>query len=258
MADYVGQQRGNYRVLHQIGRGGLANVYLGEHRYLKTPVAIKLLHSKVEQEEDLEQFLHEARTIAHLVHPNIIRVMDFGVEDATPFLVMNYAAGGTLRQHYLRGTQLDLTTLLPYLRQVGAALHCAHQVKLIHRDVKPENMLVGRNNEVLLSDFGNDLGWEMTPFERGRGTQEGICSQAGEETQVYPIGLIFATQSLLAHSRLTRTSPGPSWQPWSRECRSPRVDSGRPRDDAGNTARTRRGSCDVPEKMMRERPPVLL
>jgi serine/threonine protein kinase len=97
MADRTGQQLGNYRVIRPIGRGGFAEVYLGEHIFLKTQVAIKVLQTKVANDEDLEGFLKEAQTIAHLVHPQIVRVMDFGVDAETPFLVMDYAPNGTLR-----------------------------------------------------------------------------------------------------------------------------------------------------------------
>src|SRR6266567_436884 len=154
MADRVGQQLGNYRLIRLLGKGGFAEVYLGEHIYLKTPGAIKLLQTKVVNQEDLQASLKEAQTIARLVHPHIVRVLDFGVDGETPFLVMDYAPGGTLRQRHPRGTQLPLTTIVPYIKQIAEALQYAHEEKFIHRDIKPENMLVGRREEVLLSDFG--------------------------------------------------------------------------------------------------------
>jgi serine/threonine protein kinase len=88
------------------------------------------------------------------VHPNIVRVLDFGVEDDIPFLVMDYAPNGTLRQRHPRGVLLPLASIVRYVKQAAAALQYAHDRRLIHRDVKPENMLVGRNEDVLLSDFG--------------------------------------------------------------------------------------------------------
>jgi eukaryotic-like serine/threonine-protein kinase len=155
MADRVGQQLGNYRLIRLLGQGGFAEVYLGEHMYLKTPGAIKLLHTKGANQKELEGFLKEAQAIAQLVHPHIVRVLEFGVhEEETPFLVMDYAANGTLRQQYPRKTQLPLTAIIPYVRQISAALQYAHDARIIHRDVKPENMLLGRDNKVLLSDFG--------------------------------------------------------------------------------------------------------
>ena len=154
MADSsMGQRLGNYRLIRLLGHGGFADVYLGEHIYLKTQAAIKVLHTQL-QPEDIEKFRSEALTIAHLIHPHIIRVLDFDVENAAPFLVMDCAPNDTLRHRHPRGTRLPSAVFLPYVKQVASALQYAHDQKLIHRDVKPENMLLGRNNEVLLSDFG--------------------------------------------------------------------------------------------------------
>jgi predicted ATPase/DNA-binding CsgD family transcriptional regulator len=105
-------------------------------------------------DSDLANFIHEARVIAHLRHPHIVQILDFGVDNSIPFLVMEYAPNGNLRQRHKQGTRLALETILPYVRQIAEALQFAHDHKLIHRDIKPENMLLGRNNEVLLSDFG--------------------------------------------------------------------------------------------------------
>ena len=153
MADRINQQLGNYRINRLIGRGGFAEVYLGEHIYLKTQVAIKILQIKVSNEDDMKGFLQEAQTIARLIHPNIVRVTDFGVDGETPYLVMDYASNGTLRQRHPKGTILPLSTIVPYIKQTTAALQYAHDEKLIHRDIKPENMLLGRKDEILLSDL---------------------------------------------------------------------------------------------------------
>lgn len=153
MVDRVGQQLGNYRLLRLLGQGGFAEVYLGKHLYLQTHAAIKVLHAQI-VDDNSGSFIMEARTIASLVHPHIVRVLDFGIEMTIPFLVMDYAPHGTLRRRYPNGTLLPLATIVPYVRQLADALQYAHNVKLIHRDIKPENMLLGSNNEVLLSDFG--------------------------------------------------------------------------------------------------------
>src|SRR5205814_6906641 len=129
-----------------LGRGGFAEVYLGEHLYLKTKAAIKVMHTEVAKDE-LQSFLNEARTIARLVHPHIVRVLEFGVEGNTPFLVMDYAVNGTLRQRHPKGTRIPLATISDYVKQITDALQFAHDEKLIHRDIKPENMLLGRRND---------------------------------------------------------------------------------------------------------------
>ncbi len=153
MTERIGQQLGNYRLIRLLGKGGFADTYLGEHTYLKTQAAIKVLQAQLAQ-ADQEAFFNEARTIARLKHPNIVRVLDFGVEYVTPYLVMDYAPNGTLRQRHPRGVPLPLPVILPYVKQIAAALQYAHSQKLVHRDVKPENMLLGAGYEVLLSDFG--------------------------------------------------------------------------------------------------------
>jgi serine/threonine protein kinase len=174
MADHVGQQLGSYRLVRLIGRGGFADVYLGEHVYLNTKVAIKILQTKVTDDE-LEAFLKEARTVASLVHPHIVRVMDFGVQSDTPFLVLDFAPNGSLRQRHPRGTQLPLNTIVSYVRQIAEGLQHAHDEKFIHRDVKPENMLLGRRNDVLLSDFGIA---DIAQSSRYQSTQEAAGTAA--------------------------------------------------------------------------------
>ena len=153
MADQVGQQLGNYRLVKLIGRGGFADVYLGEHVRLGNQYAIKVLQTRLAS-EDVESFQREARTIGKLSHPNIVRVYDFAVQDGTPFLAMDYAPHGTLRQRHSRGAKVPIETVLVYLKQMADALQYAHEQKVIHRDVKPENMLIGPLDDILLSDFG--------------------------------------------------------------------------------------------------------
>src|SRR6266567_3253734 len=153
VADRVGQRLGNYRLVRLLGQGGFAEVYLGEHIHLDTLAAIKVLYTQLDS-EDMEQFHTEARTIARLIHPHIVRVFDYGVTETTPFLVMDYAPHGSLRRRYPKGSAVPLPQIVAAVKQVADALQYAHEQKFIHRDVKPENMLVGRHQEVLLSDLG--------------------------------------------------------------------------------------------------------
>jgi serine/threonine protein kinase len=153
MADRVGQQLGNYRLVRLLGRGSFAEVYLGEHLHLKSLAALKVLRTELAY-EDVAKFLAEGQTLARLKHPQIVRVHDFAVEQGTPFLVMDYAPRGTLRQYYPRGSCLSLDTVVTYARHVAEALQYAHNHNVIHRDVKPENILLGTHREGLLSDFG--------------------------------------------------------------------------------------------------------
>jgi serine/threonine protein kinase len=163
--DLAGQQLGNYRVITLLGRGGYAEVYLGEHIYLETQAAIKVLHARLGDNEEAERFRYEGRTIARLLHPHIVRVFDFDIQDDVPFLVMDYAPNGSLRKRHPKGTRLPLETVLTYVQQIASALQYAHDQHLVHRDVKPENMLLGRNDELLLSDFGTALVVQTTGYQ---------------------------------------------------------------------------------------------
>jgi serine/threonine protein kinase len=162
--DLVGEQIGNYRLLRLLGKGGYANVYLGEHIYHNTRVAIKLFHRNV-SDSDLEEILTEARTIARLEHPRIIRIFECNVENEYPYLVMGYAPQGSLRQRHPRGTRLPCSLVVSYVEQIAAALQYAHEHRLVHRDVKPENMLIAEDGQLLLSDFG------LVTFARTTGNQ---------------------------------------------------------------------------------------
>src|SRR5258707_1759944 len=185
MTDVVGKQFGNYRLLRLLGQGGFADVYLGEHIYLKTQAAIKLLQARLAQDE-LETFLREARAVSGLVHPHIIRVLEFGVENTTPFLVMDHAPNGTLRQRHTKGTRLPAAAIVPYVKQVASALQYAHDRRVIHRDVKPENMLLGQNNEVLLSDFGIAIIAQSSRYQRTQEVAGTIAYMAPEQLHGKP------------------------------------------------------------------------
>src|SRR5260370_24889966 len=146
------QQLGNYRLIRLLSEGSYAGVYLGEHIHLNTLAAIKVLHTQLDS-RDLEEFRKEAQIVARLRHPNIVSIHDFDVKDGTPFLVMDYAPNGTLRQRHPKGSLLPPTTILPYLKQFAEALQYAHAEHLFHRNTKPENMLIEERDKILLSDF---------------------------------------------------------------------------------------------------------
>ena len=200
MADRIGQRLGNYRLVRLLGQGGFAEVYLGEHIHLDTLAAIKVLHTQLDS-DDVEHFHNEARTVARLIHPNIVRVLDYGVKGKTPFLVMDYAPHGTLRKRHPKGTPLPLSTVASYVAQLADALQYAHEQKVIHRDIKPENILLGRRYEALLSDFGIALIAKSERYYSTQGIQdlagtiaymapEQIQAQACPNSDQYSLGIV--------------------------------------------------------------------
>jgi len=182
----IGQQLGNYRLVRLLGRGSFADVYLGEHIHLNTQAAIKVLDMRLTH-DDMGDFLKEARTIARLKHPSIIQVLEFGVENNTPFLVMDYAPNGTLRLHFPQGSRLSPEDIQPYVMQIASALQHAHDEKLIHRDIKPENMLLGNNDEVLLADFGIAIVAHSSRTQSMQGVAGTVAYMAPEQLRGMPV-----------------------------------------------------------------------
>ncbi len=185
MVDRTGQQLGNYRLVRLLGKGGFAEVYLGEHRYLKSFAALKVLRTSLKGQE-VDKFLSEAQTLVRLRHPHIVRVLEYAIDRGTPVLIMDYAPGGTLRKRHPKGSYLSLATTVAYVKQIADALQYAHNHHLIHRDVKPENMLIGPEQQVLLSDFGIALLSSTTELLDNQGMAGTIPYSAPEQLQGKP------------------------------------------------------------------------
>src|SRR5438876_8851718 len=153
----IGQQLGAYTIQSKLGEGGMARVYKGYHARLRRDVAIKVNLSQIADQEGFKaRFEREAQLIASLQHPNIVAVYDFGEIGNLTYLVMQYVGGGTLREQLRGGHALDPRQAILYCQQMARALHHAHLRGIVHRDVKPQNMLVSSSdrNQLLLSDFG--------------------------------------------------------------------------------------------------------
>jgi len=159
-------QFGNYNFYQVLKCGKLTTVYLGEHRYFANKVVAKVLNTWVATDAHVESFYDEARLHAGLRHPNIVRVLDFGMQGRIPFMIMDYATGGTLQDYCVPGMPLPLATIMPFILQIAAALQYIHQHNLIHRDIKPQNIFLNAENEVWLSDFGISIA--IQPWSRRR------------------------------------------------------------------------------------------
>ena len=151
MADRVGQQFGNYRLVRLLGQSDWASVYLGEHLSLHTQVAIKVF-TLLLTGEDVGLFRTEVNVLARLVHTSLLRVLEGGLEGDRPFLVMDYTPNGSVRARHPRGTVLQAPVMFSYLKPMVAALRYLQEHHLIHGDLKPENMLLGRTDALVLSD----------------------------------------------------------------------------------------------------------
>ncbi len=185
MANRVGQQFGNYQLTRLLGKGGFAEVYLGKHIYLGSEAAIKIILNEL-SDSDKELFFAEGRTLVRLIHPHIVRLLDFGIENNTPYFVMDYAPNGSLREKHPYGTRLPLATIVTYVNQLAVALQYAHDQKLIHRDVKPENMLLNHMNEVVLGDFGIAVVAHSTKSMRTEEAIGTVSYMAPEQLQKKP------------------------------------------------------------------------
>jgi serine/threonine protein kinase len=149
----AGQHYGYYVLVRKLDQGGFAEVWLGKHVYLSMHAAIKVLRPNIPC-RDRQQFLHEARIAASLDHYHIVRVLEYGIKFGVQYLAMSYAPYGSLRRFHPAGKRLSVHTILTYLDPLAAALEYIHLKGLVHGDIKPENMLLGREYQLLLSDFG--------------------------------------------------------------------------------------------------------
>jgi len=153
----IGKQLGAYFIQARIGEGGMALVYKAYHARLRREVAIKVILPQIADQSGFrERFEREAQLIASLEHRNIVAVYDFGDHDNLTYLVMQYVGGGTLRDVLRQRGSFDIQQATQYTIQIARALHHAHQRGIVHRDVKPQNMLISATdaNVILLSDFG--------------------------------------------------------------------------------------------------------
>ncbi len=195
---YIGKQIKNYTILHKLGDGGFAHVYLAQQDFPRGHlVAIKLLDPKYLKSKTRHFFLHEAQFLSELEHPHILPILDHDESEGTPYIVVEYAPGGTLRERINNLPPITLGEAITILRQVGEAVHTAHQHNIVHCDLKPENILFSENNDAMLADFGIAirLGAKDEFYGPPRGTYaymapeqfDGIFTKEGEQ---YSLGCI--------------------------------------------------------------------
>ena len=156
MSTLVGMQlSGRYRLDAQIGAGGMSTVYKAFDINLERQVAIKLLHREMSADSDqLERFRREARAVAQLSHPHVVSVIDAGEDENRPYIVFEYVEGETLKDRIRRLGRLPVDEALAYAIEIARALGCAHSHHIVHRDVKPQNVLIDPEGSAKVTDFG--------------------------------------------------------------------------------------------------------
>lgn len=146
---------GRYKILDMIGGGGMANVYLAHDMILDRDVAVKVLRMDfAEDEEFIRRFHREAQSATSLAHPNIVNIFDVGEEDTIYYIVMEYVDGQTLKQYIQQYSPIRIDDALEIMKQLTSAISHAHQNHIIHRDIKPHNILIDRHGNVKITDFG--------------------------------------------------------------------------------------------------------
>ncbi|MFN2611880.1 MAG: protein kinase [Solirubrobacterales bacterium] len=191
---------GRYRLESKIGSGGMSTVYLAEDETLDRPVAVKILHREISDEPDqLERFRREARAAAKLSHPNLVTVIDAGEDGGTPYIVFEYIPGDTLKQRIQREGALEVDEAVAYAIEIGRGLAAAHARKLVHRDVKPQNVLIDPDGRAKVTDFGIARSLEqsgMTATGRVLGTtdyvspEQAMGEDVDERSDVYSLGVV--------------------------------------------------------------------
>lgn len=203
MADFIGKTIGRYHILEQLGEGGMAMVFKAYDTRLEREVALKVIRRGAFApellEEVLKRFEREAKSLARMSHPSIVKVHDFGEHEGAPYLVLEYLPGGTLKR--LLGKPLPWQEAVRLLLPVARGLAYAHQRGVLHRDIKPANILITENGEPMLSDFGiakileGDQATSLTSSGMAVGTPEYMApeqwkGQTLPQSDIYSMGIV--------------------------------------------------------------------
>ncbi|MCA1626319.1 MAG: serine/threonine protein kinase, partial [Acidobacteria bacterium] len=174
-----GQSFGHYKVIEQIGKGGMGEVYLAKDTKLHRQIALKVLSSDFTRDDDrLRRFVREAHAISALNHPSILTIHEIGESDHLHFIASEYVKGETLRQ-WLERENLTLREILEIATQIVMALKAAHEAGIVHRDIKPENVMIREDGLVKVLDFGLAKLTENTPLDEEAETRMQVQTQSG-------------------------------------------------------------------------------
>ena len=203
MTDFIGKSLGRYHILESLGQGGMATVFKAFDTSLQRNVAIKIIRpdvGEIDPTSFLKRFQREARALAQLDHPYILKVLDYGEQEGIPYLVMPFVPGGTLKQKM--GAAMPYQQAAILLAPIARALEHAHQQNVIHRDVKPANILISQSGAPLLSDFGiakviaSEGSTQLTGTGASIGTPDYMAPEqwlgvSNPGTDIYSLGVVF-------------------------------------------------------------------
>ncbi len=197
-----GQMLGSYRIINQIGQGGMATVYKAYQASMDRNVAVKVLPGQLaESAEFMQRFQQEARIIARLEHPHILPVFDYGETDGITYFVMRYLEAGTLKEKMETGRPLPLNEIDKLFSQLADALSYAHSMGVVHRDLKPANALIDSRGNIFLTDFGiakilEDASPRLTQTDAIMGTpayispEQAQAMKVDQRSDIYSLGII--------------------------------------------------------------------
>jgi eukaryotic-like serine/threonine-protein kinase len=191
---------GRYRLEAKLGSGGMSTVYLASDETLDRSVAVKVMHREMsEQEDQLQRFRQEARAVAKLTHPNVVAVIDAGEDGGHPYIVFEYVKGETLKQRIGRVGALDTQEAIAYAIEVARGLSVAHARNMVHRDIKPQNVLIDEEGRAKLTDFGISRQLEqdgVTATGRVLGTTDYVAPEQAmgkavdPRSDIYSLGVV--------------------------------------------------------------------
>lgn len=191
---------GRYKILDMIGGGGMANVYLAHDMILDRDVAVKVLRMDfAEDEEFIRRFHREAQSATSLAHPNIVSIYDVGEEDSIYYIVMEYVDGQTLKQYIQQNSPIRIDDSLEIMKQLTSAISHAHQNHIIHRDIKPHNILIDRHGNVKITDFGIAMALSATSITQTNSVlgsvhylspEQARGGMANRKSDIYSLGIV--------------------------------------------------------------------
>ena len=189
-----------YKLIKMVGGGGMANVYLARDMILDRDVALKILRMDFNNDEEfIKRFNREAQSATSLAHPNIVSIYDVGEDGDIYYIVMEYVEGMTLKQYIQKNDPIPIETAIDIMKQITAAISHAHQNGIIHRDIKPQNILMDHNGHIKITDFGIAIALSATNITQTNAVlgsvhylspEQARGGMANKKSDIYSLGIV--------------------------------------------------------------------